>query len=83
MKKIKVLLVGLLTVLMSLYFMDTLAGSVNSTFLTNVISFISVYDRYSDFTSGLFSLSSIVYYISVAVVFVFLTIRVIEKRRWS
>jgi len=71
------------TVLMSLYFMDTLASSVNSAFLTKVISFISLYDRYSDFTSGLFPLSSIVYYISIAVVFVFLTIRIIEKRRWS
>lgn len=71
------------TVLMSLYFLDTLATSINSVFLTKVISFISVYERYSDFTSGLFPLSSIVYYISVAVVFVFLTIRIIEKRRWS
>jgi len=71
------------TVLMSLYFLDTLAGSINSTFLSKVVSFISVYDRYTDFTSGLFPLSSIVYYISVAVVFIFLTIRIIEKRRWS
>lgn len=71
------------TVLMCLYFMDTLASSINSTFLTNVINFISVYDRYADFTSGLFSLSSVVYYISVTVVFLFLTARMIEKRRWS
>ncbi|MBR5783299.1 MAG: ABC transporter permease subunit [Clostridia bacterium] len=71
------------TVLMSLYFLDTLASSVNSAFLAKVVSFISVYDRYTDFTSGLFSLSSIVYYISVAVIFLFLTIRIIEKRRWS
>ncbi len=71
------------TVMMSLYFMDTLASSINSTFVTNVVNFISVYDRYADFTSGLFSLSSVVYYISVTVVFLFLTIRMIEKRRWS
>lgn len=71
------------TVLMSLYFMDTLASSINSAFLGKIISFISIYERYTDFTSGLFSLSSIVYYISIAVVFVFLTIRIIEKRRWS
>ncbi len=71
------------TVLMSLYFMDTLATSINSAFLGKVIDFISIYERYTDFTSGLFPLSSIVYYISIAVVFVFLTIRMIEKRRWS
>lgn len=71
------------TVLMSLYFMDTLANSINSAFLSKIIDFISVYERYTDFTTGLFSLSSIIYYISIAVIFVFLTIRIIEKRRWS
>ncbi len=71
------------TVLMSLYFMDTLASSINSAFLGKVIGFISIYERYTDFTSGLFSLSSIVYYVSIAVVFLFLTVRMIEKRRWS
>lgn len=71
------------TVLMSLYFLDTLASSINSVFLTRVVNFISVYDRYTDFTSGLFSLSSVVYYISVTVIFLFLTARMIEKRRWS
>ena len=71
------------TVMMCLYFLDNLVSSVSSTLLSNIVSFISVYDRYSDFTSGLFSLSSIVYYISVAVIFLFLTVRIIEKRRWS
>ena len=71
------------TVLMSLYFLDNLASSINSTFVSNVVNFISVYDRYSDFTSGLFSLSSVVYYLSITVIFLFLTARMIEKRRWS
>lgn len=71
------------TVLMSLYFLDTLAGNINSVIVTKIVDFISVYERYTDFTSGLFSLSSVVYYLSVSAIFVFLTIRVIEKRRWS
>ncbi len=70
-------------ILMSLYFLDTLSSSINNTVVSAVVSFISVYDRYSDFTSGLFPLSSVVYYISVGVIFLFLTVRVIEKRRWS
>ena len=70
-------------VLMSLYFLDNLAGTIRSEFVTKLVSFISVFDRYSDFTSGLFPLSSVVYYISVTVVFLFLTGRLIEKRRWS
>ena len=71
------------TVMMCLYFLDTLASSVNSEFVTKVVNFISLYDRYTDFTSGLFSLSSVVYYLSVTVIFLFLTARMIEKRRWS
>ena len=71
------------TVLMCLYFLDTLASSVNSEFVTKVVNFISLYDRYTDFTSGLFSLSSVVYYLSITVIFLFLTARMIEKRRWS
>ncbi len=71
------------TVLMSLYFLDTLATSINSVIVSQIVSFISVYERYADFTSGLFSLSSVVYYLSVTVIFLFLTVRMIEKRRWS
>ena len=71
------------TVMMCLYFLDTLASSVNSEFVTKVVNFISLYDRYTDFTSGLFSLSSVVYYLSVTVIFLILTARMIEKRRWS
>ncbi len=71
------------TALMSLYFLDTLAGNLNSTFMTKIVGFISVYDRFNDFTSGLFSLSAVVYYISICVIFLFLTVRMIEKRRWS
>ena len=69
--------------LMSLYFVDTVASNIHSELLSRIISFISVYERYADFTSGLFPLSSVVYYLSIAAVFLFLTVRVIEKRRWS
>lgn len=48
-----------------------------------LVKWLSVFDRYSDFSYGLFSLSAIFYYISIIVVFLFLTIRVYEKRRWE
>ncbi|HET6451558.1 MAG TPA: ABC transporter permease [Spirochaetia bacterium] len=50
--------------------------------IANVLSWFSLVKRYSDFTLGQLSLSPIVYYISFAGAFVFLTIRMIEKRRW-
>ena len=39
--------------------------------------------QYEDFTNGVISLPPIIYYISVTVIFLFLTVKVIEKRRWN
>ena len=41
------------------------------------------WERYVGFTYGLFDLSNALFFISAAVVFLFLTVRVLEKRRWA
>ena len=43
---------------------------------------VSFYNKFYDFTCGLFDLSSVLFYVSFAAVFNFLTIRVLETRRW-
>ena len=48
-----------------------------------VLSWISVYSRFGNFQNGLFDFAAILYYASICFVFVFLTVRVYEKRRWS
>lgn len=48
-----------------------------------VLSWISVYSRFGNFQNGLFDFASILYYASICFVFVFLTVRAYEKRRWS
>ena len=48
-----------------------------------ILNWFSLYSRTEDFFSGILSLGPIVYYLSFSAVFVFLTIRVIEKSRWS
>lgn len=48
-----------------------------------ILNWFSLYSRTEDFFSGILSLGPIVYYLSFSAVFVFLAIRVIEKRRWS
>ena len=50
--------------------------------IAKILSWFSLVKRYSDFSLGILSLSPIVYYISFSGAFVFLTIRMIEKRRW-
>lgn len=59
-------------------------GSVgNSAVIGTIASWISFNSRYQPFTSGIFNISSVVFFLSVAAVFVFLTARKLESRRWN
>ena len=60
-----------------------LAGSIESTFWRTVFKWFSVLDRFIPFTNQTLDFSAIVYYISLAAVAIFITTRVIEKRRWA
>ena len=70
-------------VYLGLYLMASLTSIVDSAVLRTVLSWISVFSRYQHFALGLFALDDIVYYISLTVVFLFLTDRVLEKKRWA
>ncbi|MBO7148554.1 MAG: ABC transporter [Clostridia bacterium] len=48
-----------------------------------ILSWISIYSRFSNFTFGILDISSLLYYFSICFIFLFLTVRVYEKRRWS
>lgn len=63
--------------------MNTLTSALPTGFLQDVLSSISVYSRYSQITNGIFSLSSLIFFVSVIFIFLFLTVRVLEKRRWA
>ena len=63
--------------------MNTLKSALPNGFLQDVLSSISVYSRYSEITSGIFSLSSLIFFVSVIFIFLFLTVTVLEKRRWA
>ena len=63
--------------------MNTLKSALPNGFLQDVLSSISVYSRYSEITNGIFSLSSLIFFVSVIFIFLFLTVRVLEKRGWA
>jgi ABC-2 type transport system permease protein len=56
---------------------------IGSAFLRTVLDWISVLSRYDRFSYGLFDFSALLYYLSVSGVFLFLTVRIYEKRRWG
>lgn len=51
--------------------------------IARMVDWVSILDRYDNFVNGIFDASSIIYYLSFIVVFVFLSIRTVEKRRWN
>ncbi|MBR4439378.1 MAG: ABC transporter permease subunit [Clostridia bacterium] len=60
-----------------------LSSIVSSSLLKTLLGLISLHSRYTDFTSGIFDLGNILFYLSFTAVFLFLTVRVTERRRWS
>lgn len=72
--------IGVLAALLGLGLMNF---SIDFYPLRAVLSFFSIYSRYSNFTLGIFDYAAAFYYISVTGVFLFLSVRVYEKRRWS
>lgn len=67
-------------ILAGIYFINS---SIFDGLFANVLNWLSVFDRFSTFTTGLFDLTSVVYYVSLIVLFVFATVQSVEKRRWS
>lgn len=77
-----------------LYLLDSLAASINVSsgseivqkilqFVQNAMYSVSFLSRYNGCTQGVFDLSNIVFFVSMAFLFNFFTVRVLEKRRWS
>jgi len=52
-------------------------------FVGKVLDWLSFMGKYYEFSAGIIDITSIVFMLSFAVVFVFLTIRVLERKRWS
>jgi ABC-2 type transport system permease protein len=48
-----------------------------------VLSALCIFDRMNQFSSGVFDIAGIVYFLAVIAVFLFLTVQAMEKRRWS
>ena len=62
---------------------DQVANIIPFPIITKLLGLISLYNRYGDFIVGIFNPVSILYYISVMAIFLFLTVRMLDKRRWG
>lgn len=73
------LAIGLQIIFVALPFVSSY---VDSAFLRILLGFFGLYTRFSNFTYGIFDISALVYYLSIIFAFLFLTVRVYNRRRW-
>lgn len=65
------------------YLLDNIASAIPVEFLEKAVKSMSFLSHYQNFTVGLLSIADLVFFLSVIALFIFLTVRVIEKKRWS
>lgn len=70
-------------VLVVLYLFSTIGTLIPVEFIKNIFTKLSFSERYVGFTYGLFDLSNVLFFVSAVVIFLFLTVRVLERRRWA
>ena len=66
-----------------LLLVDLITQFISSDWLTKVVAEISVFEKYNSFTRGTLDYANIVFFISVIAIFVFLTIRVQDRKRYA
>lgn len=66
-----------------LVLVDALVYVVSTPSFRTFFSYLSFNDHYNAFTYGLIDFSNVVFFVSIAVMFLLLTTAVLEKRRWS
>ena len=63
--------------------LDSIGSLFSNTFLVSIFTNLSFNAHYTNFTTGLLNFVDVIFFLSVISVFVFLTVRVFEKKRWS
>ena len=77
--------IGTLAISLFIWLLDSIASALPAGFewISSIFSSLSFMTRYNDFVSGILNVSHILFFVSFAAVFLFLTIRALEKKRWS
>ena len=74
---------GTIGTLAGLVVVAVINGIIDNYFVRLIFDWVSIYSRFTNFTQGIFDVASAFYYISICAVFLFLCVRVYEKRRFA
>ena len=75
--------VSTMGIILAMIIIGVLNSLIDNYAIRFVLSWFSVLERFNLFGYGIFDFNALLYYLSICTVFIFLTIRVYEKRRWS
>ena len=75
--------IGGFSVSFFLMLIDTLAPVISIKAVSRILESLSIQNRYTSFTLGILNAADVVFFLSIAAMFVCFTIGVLEKRRWS
>ena len=67
----------------SLLMVDALTTLSSASWVSSVINFLSVTQRYNNFTAGIVQYDDVVFFLSMQALFLFLTVRVLDRKRWN
>lgn len=71
-----------IVILLGMFAISLFSAVIDAYFIRVILDWLSIYTRYQAFTYGIFDISALIYYISITGVFVFLTVRVFEARKY-
>ncbi len=75
--------IGTMGVLLAFVGIALFNSLIDSFFVRQILGFFSVYSRYGNFAVGQFDIAATVYYLSITAVFLFLAVRIGERRRYA
>ena len=70
-------------VILFFYMLDGFASYAPWGWAVDLLTSISFFSRYNEFTNGILDYGNIIFFASVIFIFNFLSVRVLERRRWS
>ncbi len=75
--------VGALAISLLLMCVDLLSSVfAKIAWLADATAFLSITSRYSEFTRGLINYDNIIFFLTMQALFIFLTVRILDRKRW-
>ena len=76
--------VGAIAIILGFLGVSLLSSLIPSSyFIRFIFDSLSIFTRFQSFVNGYFDIASIVYYLSISAIFIYLTVRIYDKRRYG